>query len=67
MFVGPIGGLFGPDERQQEMAFHFAIDRINGDRNILKSSTLVAEVQRVNDGDSFHANKKGMATHTKQT
>ncbi len=54
-----LGGLFGLNEHEQELAFHFAIDRINADRSILQSSTLVADVQRISDSDSFHGNKKG--------
>ncbi|XP_054152427.1 glutamate receptor ionotropic, kainate 2-like [Oppia nitens] len=53
-----IGGLFGANDTEQELAFHLAIDRINSDRNILQSSTLVPEIQRITDGDSFHTNKK---------
>lgn len=48
-----VGGLFGDGEEEQEAIFRFAVERINDDKNILPSSTLVAQVERVPSADSF--------------
>lgn len=48
-----IGGLFGEGEEEEEAIFRFAIERINDDKNILPSSTLVAQVERVPNADSY--------------
>lgn len=53
-----VGGLFGADEEEEELVFKFAVDRINTDPNLLPRSTLVAQVERISAGDSFHTDKK---------
>ena len=40
--------------------FRFAIDRINADMNILAKSKLIAQVEKTEKKDSFHADKKGI-------
>ncbi len=42
------------------MLFRFAVDRINADITILPRTTLMAEVERIEELDSFHADKKGL-------
>lgn len=62
------GGLFSPlplnggDEHQttdpQEIAFKYAVEKINADNKILPRSKLHAEIERILPQDSFHASKR---------
>lgn len=62
------GGLFSPlpsdnGDRQtasdpQEIAFRYAVDKINADNKILPRSKLQAEIERIMPQDSFHASKR---------
>lgn len=62
------GGLFSPlpsdnSDRQtasdpQEIAFRYAVDKINADNKILPRSKLQAEIERIMPQDSFHASKR---------
>lgn len=51
------GGLFHPDD-QQEIAFRYAVDKINADRSVLPRSKLLAQIERISPQDSFHASKR---------
>lgn len=53
------GGLFHPGDDHQEIAFRYAVDKINSDRNILPRSKLLAQIERISPQDSFHASKRG--------
>ncbi|KAI1298750.1 Glutamate receptor ionotropic, kainate 2 [Halotydeus destructor] len=53
-----IGGLFSAHEEQQELVFRFAVDGINSDTTILPRSTLIPQIERIGNDDSFHADKK---------
>ncbi|KAL7026707.1 hypothetical protein ACKWTF_005134 [Chironomus riparius] len=61
-----IGGLFSPlpsnDDHQttdpQEIAFKYAVEKINADNKILPRSKLHAEIERILPQDSFHASKR---------
>nr|QGW50663.1 ionotropic receptor 21 [Propsilocerus akamusi] len=60
-----IGGLFAPlpnDDHQttdpQEIAFKYAVEKINADNKILPRSKLHAEIERIMPQDSFHASKR---------
>ncbi|KAF4521436.1 hypothetical protein B566_EDAN010593 [Ephemera danica] len=53
-----IGGLFHPADDRQEVAFRYAVDRINADRSILPRSRLSAQIERISPQDSFHASKR---------
>ncbi|XP_054715815.1 glutamate receptor ionotropic, kainate 2-like [Uloborus diversus] len=55
-----IGVLFTEDERESptELAFKYAVYRINKDRTLLPNTTLVYDIQYVPKDDSFHAAKK---------
>lgn len=61
-----IGGLFSPlpndNDRHtsdpQEIAFRYAVDKINADNKILPRSKLQAEIERIMPQDSFHASKR---------
>ncbi|XP_018331081.1 glutamate receptor ionotropic, kainate 2 isoform X2 [Agrilus planipennis] len=53
-----IGGLFHPADDKQELAFKYAVDKINNDRTILPRSKLSAQIERMSPQDSFHASKK---------
>ncbi|XP_066156099.1 glutamate receptor ionotropic, kainate 2 isoform X3 [Euwallacea fornicatus] len=54
----PIGGLFHPSDDKQEIAFRYAIEKINSDRAILPRSKLQAQIEKIPPQDSFHASKK---------
>lgn len=54
------GGLFHPTDDKQEIAFRYAIEKINSDRSILPRSKLQAQIEKIPPQDSFHASKKGM-------
>lgn len=56
-----VGALFTEDEResQTELAFKYAVYRINRDRTLLPNATLLYDIQYITSGDSFHASKKG--------
>ncbi|CAH1182546.1 unnamed protein product [Phyllotreta striolata] len=54
----PIGGLFHPADDKQEIAFRYAIEKINNDRSILTRSKLSAQIEKIPPQDSFHASKK---------
>ncbi|XP_065349388.1 glutamate receptor ionotropic, kainate 2 isoform X1 [Cloeon dipterum] len=53
-----IGGLFHPADDRQEVAFKYAVDRINADRTILPRSKVTAQIERISPQDSFHASKR---------
>ncbi|XP_050309100.1 glutamate receptor ionotropic, kainate 2 isoform X3 [Anthonomus grandis grandis] len=54
----PIGGLFHPNDDKQELAFRYAIEKINSDRTILSRSKLQGQIEKIPPQDSFHASKK---------
>ncbi|XP_055710635.1 glutamate receptor ionotropic, kainate 2 isoform X2 [Phlebotomus papatasi] len=53
-----IGGLFHPGDDTQEVAFRYAVEKINADRTVLPRSKLSAQVEKINPLDSFHASKR---------
>ncbi|KAL0275564.1 UNVERIFIED_CONTAM: hypothetical protein PYX00_003378 [Menopon gallinae] len=53
-----IGGLFHPTDDNQEVAFRYAVEKINADRTILPRSRLSAQIEKVSPQDSFHASKR---------
>lgn len=54
------GAIFDePENGPVEMAFKYAVYKINKDKIILPKTTLVYDVQYVTKDDSFHASKKG--------
>lgn len=57
--VSLAGGLFTKDQTEQELMFRLAVDRINADSTILSRTTLVAQVEKIEELDSFHADKRG--------
>ncbi|XP_035212026.1 glutamate receptor ionotropic, kainate 2-like [Stegodyphus dumicola] len=54
------GVLFTEDQKESptELAFKYAVYKINKDRDILPNTTLVYDIQYVPRDDSFHASKK---------
>lgn len=63
LFFYILGGLFPPhDDHQaadpQEIAFKYAVEKINADNKILPRSKLYAEIERILPQDSFHASKR---------
>ncbi|XP_050348341.1 glutamate receptor ionotropic, kainate 2 isoform X2 [Nymphalis io] len=53
-----IGGLFHPEDDKQEVAFRYAVERVNADRAILPRAKLLAQVETISPQDSFHASKR---------
>ncbi|XP_024216292.1 glutamate receptor ionotropic, kainate 2 isoform X2 [Halyomorpha halys] len=53
-----IGGLFHPTDDKQELAFKYAVERINEDRMMLPRSRLSAQIEKISPLDSFHASKR---------
>ena len=53
------GGLFDMTDTVQEIAFRYAVDRVNLDRDILPRSRLTAQIERIPQQDSFYASKQG--------
>ncbi|XP_046985312.1 glutamate receptor ionotropic, kainate 2 isoform X4 [Schistocerca americana] len=53
-----IGGLFHPADDRQEVAFRYAVDRLNADRSVLPRSRLSAQIEKISPQDSFHASKR---------
>lgn len=53
-----IGGLFHPSDDKQEVAFRYAAEKINANRDILPKSRLSAQVEVIQPQDSFHASKR---------
>ncbi|CAH0390027.1 unnamed protein product, partial [Bemisia tabaci] len=54
------GAIFTQDQKDSssELAFKYAVYKINKDKNLLPDTTLVYDVQHVPRDDSFHASKK---------
>lgn len=59
--LSPTGALFTDEEKdsQLELAFKYAVYRINKDRHILPNTTLIYDIQYIQKVDSYHATKKG--------
>ena len=55
------GALFREDQKDSffDLAFKFAVHKINKDQYILPKTTLIYDIQYVKADDSFHANKQG--------
>ncbi|XP_033212072.1 glutamate receptor ionotropic, kainate 2 isoform X2 [Belonocnema kinseyi] len=53
-----IGGLFHPTDNKQEVAFRYAVEKINANRDILPKSRLSAQIEQISPQDSFHASKR---------
>ena len=53
------GGLFDLAESKQEVAFRYAVERVNANRKILSQSLLSAIIEKIPPQDSFHASKRG--------
>ncbi|XP_044738243.1 glutamate receptor ionotropic, kainate 2 isoform X2 [Chrysoperla carnea] len=53
-----IGGLFHPADDKQEIAFRYAVEKINADRQILPRSKLSVQIEKISPQDSFHASKR---------
>ncbi|XP_076667715.1 kainate-type ionotropic glutamate receptor subunit 1D isoform X9 [Andrena cerasifolii] len=53
-----IGGLFHPSDDKQEVAFRYAVEKINANRDILLKFRLSAQIEQIKPQDSFHASKR---------
>ncbi|KAG8235559.1 hypothetical protein J437_LFUL018157 [Ladona fulva] len=55
------GAIFTEDQKDSstELAFKYAVYRINKDKDLLPRTTLVYDIKYVPKDDSFHASKKG--------
>ena len=49
-------------ESKQEVAFRYAVERVNANRKILSQSLLSAIIEKIPPQDSFHASKRGKNT-----
>lgn len=60
-FIFP-GAIFTDDQKDTsvELAFKYAVYRINKDRDLLPNTTLVYDIQYVPRDDSFRTSKKGL-------
>lgn len=58
------GGLFHPSDDKQEVAFRYAVEKINANRDILPKSRLSAQIEQIKPQDSFHASKRGESAST---
>lgn len=57
-----LGAIFREDQKDSivDLAFKFAIHKINKDQNLLPKTKLIYDIQYVQKADdSFHANKQG--------
>lgn len=56
------GAIFNNEQKSSpiELAFKYAVYKINKDKIILPQTTLVYDIQYVPKDDSFHASKKGI-------
>ena len=43
----------------EEVAFRYAVDRVNANRKILPETRLTAQIERIPPQDSFYASKQG--------
>jgi hypothetical protein len=55
------GAIFTEDQKDSstELAFKYAVYRINKDKTLLPNTTLVYDIQYVPKDDSFRTSKKG--------
>lgn len=56
-----LGAIFREDQKDShyDLAFKFAVHKINKNQHILPKTTLIYDLQYVKADDSFHANKQG--------
>ncbi|XP_065566794.1 glutamate receptor ionotropic, kainate 2-like [Artemia franciscana] len=53
-----IGGLFDSGDARDEAAFKYAVERVNGQRNVLPKNRLAVQFERLPWGDSFFASER---------
>ena len=53
-------GLFEEANSLEEIAFKYAVDHINRNRELLPRSRVMAQIERVPPHDSFYASKRGL-------
>lgn len=60
--IGDVGAIFREDQRDSfyDLAFKFAVHKINKDPRILPKNLLTYDIQYVDKDDSFHTNKQGL-------
>ena len=54
-----LGGLFEEANSMEEIAFKYAVDHINRNRELLPNSRVMAQIERIPTHDSFYASKRG--------
>ena len=54
-----LGGLFEEANSMEEIAFKYAVDHINRNRELLPESRVMAQIERIPTHDSFYASKRG--------
>lgn len=62
MSLNVAGAIFTEDQKDSstELAFKYAVYRINKDKTLLPNTTLVYDIQYVPKDDSFRTSKKGL-------
>ncbi|GBN04506.1 Glutamate receptor ionotropic, kainate 2 [Araneus ventricosus] len=53
-----IGGLFDTEDEEQELAFRLAVEFFNRNTIMRRKPEIVAQIERINTGDIYDANKK---------
>ncbi|XP_042214385.1 glutamate receptor ionotropic, kainate 2-like isoform X2 [Homarus americanus] len=53
-----IGGIFDEQDKIQDLAFRYAVERVNKDRSTLPRSKLKAHIELLPGDDSFQASKR---------
>ena len=59
LILHSVGGLFEEANSMEEIAFKYAVDHINRNRELLPKSRVMAQIERVPTHDSFYASKRG--------
>ena len=54
-----VGGLFEEANSMEEIAFKYAVDHINRNRELLPACRVMAQIERIPTDDSFYASKRG--------
>lgn len=56
-----IGALMNSEAKEEELAFNYAVEQINGDLTLLPQTTLIPHIEHIDSRDSFRLHRKGFA------
>ncbi|KAG8194659.1 hypothetical protein JTE90_003130 [Oedothorax gibbosus] len=54
-----LGGLFDTNDLEQELAFRVAVNFFNDNRELKSKPRILAQIERIENGDIYDATKKG--------